>query len=384
MIFDIPLAWRQLVREKTRMLVVLAGITFADILMFMQLGFQAALYDSAARIHHSLNADLVMISPRSKSIGYMRTFPRRRLYQALSFEGVESVSPVYVGYQDWKNPETGDFRAIFIYGIEPVESFANLPGVINNVNKIRLKDNILFDQASRLEYGNIVEQFNENNQVLTELGNQRVKVVGLFSLGPTFAADGNIITSDSNFFRIFPERQPGEIEIGIIRLEPGSDAKQVLQDMRKVLPSDVEIFTHQEFIDFEKKYWQTSTAIGFIFALGIAMGFMVGTVIVYQILYTDVSEHLAEYATLKAIGYKNSYLLFVVFEQSIILSIFGYFPGLLVCLRLYNLTKSATFLPMALTYDKALLVLCLTVVMCLISGFLAMRRLQQADPADIF
>jgi putative ABC transport system permease protein len=154
--------------------------------------------------------------------------------------------------------------------------------------------------------------------------------------------------------------------------------------MRKVLPSDVEIFTHQEFIDFEKKYWQTSTAIGFIFALGIAMGFMVGTVIVYQILYTDVSEHLAEYATLKAIGYKNSYLLFVVFEQSIILSIFGYFPGLLVCLRLYNLTKSATFLPMALTYDKALLVLCLTVVMCLISGFLAMRRLQQADPADIF
>ncbi|WP_013334469.1 ABC transporter permease DevC [Gloeothece verrucosa] len=384
MFFDIPLAWRQLIREKSRMMVVLTGITFADILMFMQLGFQSALYDSAARIHHSVNADLVMISSRSKSLSYMRAFPRRRLYQALSFDGVQSVTPIYVGYRDWKNPKTSDFRTIFIYGFEPVKPFADVPGLAENIDKIRIKDKILFDQASRLEYGDIVNQFQTNQIVTTELGNKKIDVVGLFTLGPTFSADGNIITSDSTFLHLFPDRQAEQINIGLIQIKPNADIKQVAENLKQQLPNDIIIYNKQEFVEFEKRYWQTSTAIGFIFALSMSMGFIVGTVIVYQILYTDVSEHLSEYATLIAMGYKYSYLLIVIFQESIILSVLGYMPSLLIAINLYSLTKSATFLPMLMTSDKIILVFILTVIMCSISGLLAMRKLLQADPADIF
>lgn len=384
MVFSIPLAWLQLTREKTRLVIALAGIAFAVILMFMQLGFEAALYDSAARLHQNLQGDLVLVSARSKSLGYMRTFSWRRLYQTLSFDGVESISPIYVGFQDWRNPDNGNFRAIYVYGFELVNSVFKLPGVSESLDKLKLNETILFDGASRLEYGLIAEKFQQGKAIITELGGKRVNVVGLFTLGPSFGADGNIITSDSNFLRLFPERKLGEIDIGLIHLKKNVNAQDILKNIEVSLPKDINIFTHQGFIEFEKNYWKTSTAIGFIFKLGIGMGFIVGTVIVYQILYADVSKHLAEYATLKAMGYKDLYFLLVVFQEAIMLAVLGYIPGFALSLGLYDLTKKATFLPIEMTLDRALLLLILTVLMCSISGLVAMRKLRTVDPADIF
>jgi putative ABC transport system permease protein len=382
--FNIPLAWLQLSREKIRLLIALAGIAFAVILMFMQLGFQAALYDSATRFHQSLQGDLVLISARSKSLAFMRTFSWRRLYQALSFEGVESISPVYIGFKEWKNPYTGSLRVIYIYGFEPVNSVFKLPEVVENLDKLRFKENILFDRASRQEYGPIATEFERGKPIGAELGGKTVNVIGLFTLGPSFGADGNVIMSDLNFFRLFSDRKLGEIEIGLIQLKPHANAQNILKKIEASFPKDVRVFTHQGFIDFEKSYWKTSTAIGFIFTLGVGMGFIVGTVIVYQILYTDVSEHLSEYATLKAMGYKNVFLEFVVFQEAIILAMLGYIPGFAISLGLYDLAKNATFLPIDMKPARALIVVILTVLMCSISGLVAVRRLRKADPADVF
>jgi putative ABC transport system permease protein len=382
--FDIPLAWLQLSREKSRLFIVLAGIAFAVILMFMQLGFQSALYDSATRLHQSLQGDLVVISARSKSLAFMISFSWRRLYQTLSFDGVESISPVYVGFKEWRNPYNGSLRIIYIYGFEPGDSVFTLPEIAENIDELKLNENILFDRASRPEYGPIATEFEQGKPIITELGGKRVNVVGLFTLGPSFGADGNVIMSELSFLRLFTGRKLGEIEIGLIQLKPNADAQSLLKKIEASLPKDVRVFTHQGFVDFEKNYWKTSTAIGFIFTLGVAMGFIVGTVIVYQILYTDVSEHLSEYATLKAMGYKNQYLLFVIFQEAIILSILGYIPGFALSLGLYELTKNTTLLPLAMTPDRALLVLILTILMCSISGTIAIRKLRKADPADIF
>nr|WP_199305720.1 ABC transporter permease DevC [Pseudanabaena sp. FACHB-2040] len=384
MMFDIPLAWLQLSRERLRLLIALAGIAFAVILMFMQLGFQAALYDSATRLHQSLQTDLVLISARSKSLGYMRTFSWRRLYQVLSFEGVKSISPLYVGFRDWRNPDTGSFRAIYVYGFRPGDQVFQLSEINQNINKLQLNENILFDRASRQEYGAVAAVFDQGMSITTELGGKRVNVAGLFTLGPSFGADGNVITNDLNFLRLFSDRKLGEIDIGLIQLQPGTNAQSLLSRIKANLPQDIRVLTHQEFVEFEKNYWKTSTAIGFIFTLGVGMGFIVGTVIVYQILYSDVSAHLSEYATLKAMGYKNLYLLFIVFQEAVILAALGYIPGFALSLGLYDVTKQVTFLPLAMAPRRALLVLLLTFLMCSLSGLVAMRRLRKADPADIF
>ncbi|MEH2243166.1 ABC transporter permease DevC [Nostoc sp.] len=380
----IPLSWLQLTREKTRLAVALAGISFADILMFMQLGFRDALYYSNVRFHSSLQGDIVLINSQSSAVLAMRSFSQRRLYKALELPAVQSVHPIYLDYTTWKNPVTGRPRSILVFGMNPENNLVNLPGVQENLDKLKLPDVVLYDRSSRLEYGPIAANYEQGKTVTAEVRRRRIKVEGLFTLGASFGADGNLITSDINFMRIFPNRQQGLIDIGLIRLKPGADPNVVTQELRKYLPKEVNVLTKQEFIDFERNYWANSTAIGFIFTLGTIMGFIVGTVIVYQILYTEVADHLAEYATLKAIGYTQNYLLTVILQEALLLAVLGYFPGIIFALFMYKTAREATLLPVFMSFDRAVMVLILTIIMCIISGAIAVRKLRSADPADIF
>ena len=380
----IPLAWLQLSKEKIRLTIALAGIGFADLLMFMQLGFKSSLFNSAVAIHKRFKGDLVLISPRSEFLAQMTSFPRTRLYQAKGFPEVESISHLYINPGTWKNPANPSAnRSIFIFGFDPDKPVFNIPELDGQLNKIKMQDVFLFDEASRAEFGPVPQLFKEGKTVTTELNDRKIRIDGLFKIGVSFAADGNLITSDLNLLRA-TKRSADNIDVGFINLKPDADPKIVLAKIRQRLPNDVRVMTIEDFINFERKYWETSTAIGFIFGLGVTMGFIVGIVIVYQILYTDVADHLAEYATLKAMGYTDFYLLVLVFQEALILSILGYTPGFAISFVLYNLAKNATGLPMGMTFELAATVMILTIVMCFISGAIAVRKLSGADPADIF
>ncbi len=381
----IPLAWLQLTREKPRLLIALSGIAFADILMFMQLGFREALFNSNVRLHDSLDADIVLINPQSDALLSMESFSQRRLYQALGVQSVKSVHPIYLDFTPWKNPQTRKLRTIQVIGINPKDKLLALPGVQEKLDLVKVPDVVLFDRGSRPEFGEIVADFNQGKVVTTEVAGRRIKVGGMFELGASFAADGNLITSDRNFLRLFADkRQRGLIDIGLIKLKPGADPAIVKEQLVSYLAKDIKILTKQEYIDFEKAYWSSSTPIGFIFTLGTIIGFIVGTVIVYQILYSEVSDHLPEYATLKAMGYTQKYLLFVVFQEALILAILGYIPGFGLAMFQYAMAKNATLLPIAMTARRAITVIILTIIMCCASGAIAVRKLQAADPADIF
>jgi putative ABC transport system permease protein len=380
----IPLAWLQLSHEKIRLLVAIAGISFADILMFMQLGFRDALFDSAITFHANVQGDVFLVSPQSTSLIAMKTFSARRLQQVRSLNNVEHITPIYLDFRFWKNPENKSTRGIMVIGFNPADSnLFTLPGVKENLNKMVLPDSYLFDTKSREQFGDVKKWFDAGQTVTTEVGNRKVTVNGLFQMGASFGADGNILTSDTNFIRL-TNRDKGLIDVGVIRLTPGSDTKATAKKMMEILPKDVKVFTKEEFINFELKYWQEGTSIGFIFTLGTVMGFIVGIVIVYQILYTDVADHLSEYATLKAMGYTDWYLLAVVFQEAVILSIVGFMPGMFAAVGLYTLTRNATSLPLLMTLTRAIHVLLLTVIMCLVSGAIAVRKLRSADPADMF
>ena len=386
MIRKIPLAWLQLTREKTRLAVALAGIAFADILMFMQLGFRDALFEGNVQLHKSLEGEIVLINPQSEALLSMETFSQRRLYQALAVKEVKSVHPIYVDFTGWKNPQTQKLRSIQVVGFNPKEHVFNLPGIQQNVNKIKLRDVVLFDRGSRAEFGEIATNIDQGKTIITEVGGRQIKVKGAFQLGTSFGADGNLLTSDLNFIRLFnnERRKQGLIDIGLIKLKPGANTEVVLENLRNYLPKDVKVLSKQEFIDFEKSYWASSTPIGFIFAFGTVIAFIVGTVIVYQILYSEVSDHLPEYATLKAIGYTQNYLLFVIFKEALILACLGYMPGFAFAIFQYKMASDATLLPIVMTGSRAVLVLILTILMCSISGVIAVRKLRSADPADIF
>jgi putative ABC transport system permease protein len=379
-----PLAWKQLMKEKPRLIVAIAGIAFADLLMFIQMGFEGALYDAAVKPHRNLQADLVLINPQFQTLFSVKSFGRERLYQTLSYTGVAAVSPVYISTGQWRNPETRLDRAILVWGIDPASSPFKFPEVTQNLDQLKPLHQVLFDQASRPEYGAIADQFKINRSVETELNGKVIAVQGLFTNGASFAADGNVIASDSTFMQLFKDRKPDRIELGLIHLQPGTNVEQVRSQLVAGLPNDVKVLTPEEFAEIEKNYWATGTGIGFIFGLGVGVGFIVGIVIVYQILYSDVSEHLPEYATLKAMGYSDWYLLNVLTQEALLLAVLGYLPGFLLSFGLYQLTYAATLLPIAMTIERAINVLILTIIMCSISGAISMRKLRLADPADVF
>lgn len=398
---DIPLAWLQLTREPARLLAAVAGVAFAVLLVFMQFGFSDALYASAVRFHAALVGDLFLINPQTSYLVLTRQFSRRRLYQVRGFDGVESVTPLYAALALWKSPYDRSARNIFIVGFDPTRDVLDLPGVSANQRFIRLPDVVLFDEASRPEYGPVADELKSAKAVTLDLGrgrvmakpsktvhvevsNRRITIAGLFQMGTSFGVDGTLVTSDLNFLRLFPTREKGLIDIGIIKLRPGISPDAMRAAIAARLPRDVEVLTKSAFIEREKTYWATTTPIGFVFAFGAVIGLVVGLVIVYQILFADISDHLAEYATLKAMGYTNGYLFSVVFQEATILAVLGYIPGFLISLGLYHIAENATLLPLRMNPALQLTVLLLTIAMCCVSGAIALRKVRTADPADVF
>ena len=378
------LGWLQLRHKPLRLVVALSGISFAVLLIMMQLGFRSALFESAARFHERFDYDIALFSPDSVFIVRPQPFSIRRLYQALGFDAVEEVTPVYIFPSVWKNPWNNDRRSINTIGFNPDHSLLSLNGFAEAQVLLKSQDVVLFDRASRPEFGQVAETLDAGKPVVTEINDREIVVVGLFEMGTSFGIDGTVITSDDNWLRLFPDRPRGEIQLGLIRLKEGRDADRVRDAIAEYLPNDVLVLTKRQFVQREKNYWNTATPIGYIFAFGAIMGFVVGAIIVYQILFADVSEHLNEYATLRAIGYRNRFVSGIVLQQAAILAVLGYLPGVAIVYWLYGKAAAATNLPLYITQERAITVFLMTLAMCAISALMAVRKVRRLDPAEVF
>jgi len=378
------LGWLQLRHKPLRLVVALSGISFAVLLIMMQLGFRSALFESAARFHERFDYDIALFSPDSVFIVRPEPFSIRRLYQTLGFDAVEEVTPVYIFPSVWKNPWNNDRRSINTIGFNPDHRLLALNGFAEAQVLLKNQDVVLFDRGSRPEFGPVAETLDDGKPVVTEINDREIVVVGLFEMGTSFGIDGSVITSDDNWLRLFPDRPRDEIQLGLIRLKEGRDAGRIRDAMAEYLPDDVLVLTKRQFVQREKNYWNTATPIGYIFAFGAIMGFVVGAIIVYQILFADVSEHLNEYATLRAIGYRNRFVSGIVLQQAAILAVLGYLPGLAIVWWLYGKAAAATNLPLYVTQERAITVFLMTLAMCAISALLAVRKVRRLDPAEVF
>lgn len=379
-----PIAWLQLRHKPGRLAVALAGIGFAVLLIMMQLGFRSALFESAIRYQERLNYDIALFSADSVYIVRPKAFSIRRLYQALAHEDVEAVDPVYIFPAIFKNPWNNERRNIHAVGFDPGADLLEAEGLDALREQLRRQDVVAIDGASRPEFGPVAESLDENGPITTEINDREVEVIGHFTMGTSFGIDGSIITSEDNWLRLFPEHSRDEIELGLLHLREGADPELVREQLEAYLDDDVLVMTKAGFMAREQKYWNSATPIGYIFAFGAVMGFIVGAIIVYQILFADVSEHLPEYATLRAMGYSNGFVSGIVVQQAFMLGVLGYVPGVLVVAWLYGKASAATSLPLYVTPERAITVFVMTLAMCAISALLALRKVRRLDPAEVF
>jgi putative ABC transport system permease protein len=379
-----PVAWLQTTNNPTKLLIGVAGVSFSNLLMFFQLGLMDSLYNSQRKPIDKFQADLVMVSSKYSNLGALQEFQRSQLYQVLGVDGVESVAPLRISRANWITPSTRQSYDISVFGIDLAKPSLDFPEIEQNRSQLRIIRNALFDRNSKKQYGNIQKVVSKDGKALLEISGKQIRIIDTFTMGATFAAEANLITSENTYLYLFPKADPRKIQLGLISLKPGANPQLVQNTIKSFISKDVRIETREGLSKLEVAYWQRNSSVGFIFSLGVLVGFIVGSIIVYQILFGDVMNSLPQYATLKAMGYRDSYVISIVIQQSAILALVGFIPGLLLSMGLYSLLATVTKLTVLMTTTRALQVLALTFVMCVGSGTLATRKLVQLDPADVF
>jgi putative ABC transport system permease protein len=382
----IPIAWRNLTENKLRLLASLAGTAFAVTLMFMENGFRNALLESMVELIRHLDGQIFLVSRTLYTLSVPYSFPNRRLEQASALPEVTAGVPISIETRRsfWRNPADGLPRLIRVVAYPPRGDALDIAAVVRRRDDWDRPGTAMADALSRTErLGPLAPG------MVSELSGQAVRILGTFDLGADFQSDGTLVMSSSSLQDIFPDRlgltrADDAVTVGLLRVRPGVDLERVRTSVEAALPADVRVLTKAGLIAKEQGFWDHVAPIGTVFSIGVVMGFIVGLAICYQVLFSDISERLAEFATLKAMGYSDLRLFSIVVHQAVYLALLGYLCGLGVSLALFGVVHRSTGLPMDLRLGDAAAILGLTVVMCVSSGCLAARRLASADPAQLF
>lgn len=381
----LPIGWLQLIHNRTRLIAAIGGVTFANVLIFMQLGFMNALFETSVFTHRSLQTDIVLVSSDFRSLREANPLPRSRMYQALSHPEVRDATPVYIGTSMWTDTVSGDTTNFRVLGFDPNHTIFTDPKLNHSLRLLKEADSAIVDRRTRDFRMSIETQIDEVGRYSIEMANRTIALVGTFSQGASFDVDGSLIVSDQTFLRLFPQRHSGAPTLVLVTLHDPAHAERIARELNHLFPeADTRAFTKNQWVQEEQNYQARQTPIGFVFGFGVVIGMVVGLVIVYQVLSTDVQDHMAEYATFKAIGYPPKFFMGIIFEESISLATLGFLPGLCISLVLYQLASSKTGLPISMPPGRLLFVFVLTSVMCILSGAIATKRLNSADPAELF
>jgi len=380
----LPIGWLQLSHNRTRLLAAIAGVGFANLLVFVQLGIMGALNASTTAAYALFNADILVSSADANTLTDGSNVARQRLFQALGIPGVDDGTPLFIANLEWQRTD-GTSSTLQTFGLGADATHFLMPEIGADFGHLVLEDTVLIDRSTRGLAGDALEGVTPNTPFVFEARDRTLSAVGTLDVGGGFSADGKLFASDQTFLRLFGTRSSGAPNHILLKVEDGIDAAVVVDRLQAVLPADsVKINTLSDAAAADLSYQTTERPTGIIFGFGVLIGVLVGIVIVYQILSTDVAEHLKEYATFKAMGYSQGFFLGIVFEEAIILAVLGFIPGLLASIGLYAGLAAATGLPLEMGADRAIAVLLGTLSACSISGAIATRRLAGADPADLF
>lgn len=384
------LALRQLLHRGGKLAGALIGVCVAIVLIFTQLGFQNALYDSAVGIPRALDADILIAGPTFKSWADSPPWMNRALlYEAQSVPGVRSAAPLYSSSIQIASPLDGHALSCTLLAFSPQAPVFLPPGIARQTDQIALPDRLIMDRDSRVDFEAIRDAVLARGEAEITVLNatdtlQRIGwVSGLFDLGPSFTIDGTMITSDLNYYRLtsIPLDRVG---VGVVRVADGHDVAAVRDRLAAVLDGRARVFLKQDFIDNEIAYYAENTPIGYIFRLGLIVGTFVGIVFISQALHGIVSDNLKEYATLRAIGYQQGFFGAVVGFIALVLSVAAYIPSSILAWGVYVLAADASKLPLRMNLPDMSAIFALVLVMAVTATLLAVGKIRKADPVDLF
>ena len=378
----VPLAWRNLVANKPRLLRSSGGIGFAVLLMLTQLGFERAFFNASLEVIRLLDGEIFLQRASKYRFATKDPFPARDLESARAVAGVASAWPLYADWHHlfWRNPANGKDYLVRVFAFDPDQPVLSLPALSANLEDLNGLDTAIVDRRSRRFLGM------DPPPATAELNGTKIKIIGSFALGPDFENDGTAVIGNRTFAKLMPGPSGGspEVELGVVKLIPGSYPTAVQRAIAAAVPTEIAVLTKAQLLELERKFQAEVSSAGPIFVMGTLVGFIVGMLKSYQIIYTDLAEQQPQYATMKAMGYRTGYLIRVVLEQALLSALTGWIPASLIAILLFRILGEIALLPLHMTVELAVVSFLLTLGMCLISAVLAVRRVILADPAEVF
>ena len=372
------LAWRILTYDKGRTTLAVAGVFLAILLVFVQLGFFIAVPQGGMLLYDQTRFDLLIAATGYEYQVQPGAFPLSQLDRARTAPEVALAAPLYFGEAKWRSGADGKAPDIFVIGLDPQDRIFTSEDINRQLAVLDQADTALVDNMTRPMFGPLT------TGRVVDIDGDKVKIGGDYVLGTGFMGLGVILVSAQNFVHLFPFRKQGQVNLGLIQLKQGIDPDRAAASLRQLLGGDIQIFTRPELEAHETAYWTTRTSVGLLFGSGLMVSFIVGIMVVYQILATQVSRQLPQFATLKAVGYGDRFLNGTVITMALLIVLAGFFPALVAAVGIYEVIREETLLPVQMSGPRIAVVFSSTLAMAAASALLSMSSLRRADPADLF
>ena len=378
-----PIGWLQLTHNRTRFAAALAGVAFANVLVFVQLGIMNSMGAATLRPYDFFQADIMISASDASTLTDGGNVARQWSLQALGDPDVSGGMGLFIANVPWDRGEKD--ISLTTFGVDPIKTEFLSKDIASDLNLLQVRDAALLDRLARGLAKDEAASIRPQTPLSFETQGRTITAYATFSGGGGFGGDGYMLVSDQTFLSLFPTRSSSAPDHILLSLRPSAQTDAVIARL-KTLISDpsLRIRSYQDAAQEDLRYQQTKRPTGIIFGFGVLIGVLVGIVIVYQVLSTDVADHLREDATFKAMGYGPRFFLGIVFEEALVLGIMGFIPGLVVGTTILTLMGKITTLPLGMTPSMAMTVFLGTIVFSALSGAIATRRLGAADPADLF
>jgi putative ABC transport system permease protein len=369
------LAWRNITRDRIRLGIAIVGVSFAVLLMTVQLGLLIGFALTSSSLIDRAQADLWIVPRGAKDVDQAGQLLERHKYLALGLPGVQSVESLVVRFANWKRPDGGT-ESVIVVGVEP-NSTTSLPWnlVSGSVENLRFPDGVIIDELYSRKLG--VSDIGETIEIM----GHRARIVGITSKVRTFTQSPYVFTSLKNA-KLFSDLPQSHTTYLLVNGNPEADLKGLRTSLQQALPS-ADVWTAIGFSWQTRLYWLFTTGAGTALLIAAMLGIVVGVVIVSQTLYSATVERMPEYATIRAMGANNRYLRAIILRQSFVSGMLGYAVGIAIANVITFLAKSgsaAIFVSSPLMLGVA----AVTVMMCIGASLVSIRKVLSVDAASVF
>lgn len=371
------IAWQNLTQHITRTLSALMGTTVAVFLLLLQVQLLESVQTKATQLYDLFNFDLAVVSNTYQFMYAAEPFNGVRLAQARVDDAVDDVFALNIRVTDWFSEQTGKESSLLLFGVDAKPAFIKDDALRRALPLLRQRGNVVVDAFSHADYGNL------RPGAIGRIRDREVRIVAPFELGLFFFADGSAVMAN-DYFPEYAGRRYVETSVGMIRVKRGYNVSAAKRRLRRALPSDVLVYTRDELIAQERQYFVSVKPIGIMFRAGMVIAFVVGGAILFQVLSTEISNRLKEFATFKAMGFGPMFLYGIGVVQIFLFAVIGFVFASFASIGISTIIRSVIHLPMVLEPKLIAVVFGVTILMCVVPGFVTLRRVRLADPAELY